>query len=58
MDTENHTQPEIDERFLEDWVAFGIIEMNAYLDKHARFAEFCDRRDSTPKRTRKRNRAQ
>ena len=48
MDTE-YTQHEIDERFLDDWVAFGIAELNAYLGKHARFAEFCDRRDSTPK---------
>ena len=53
MDTEQ-TQYEIDERFLEDWITFGMAEMSAYLDKHARFAEFCDRRDSAPKSKRRR----
>ncbi|MGN6377533.1 MAG: hypothetical protein ACTHNU_01135 [Gaiellales bacterium] len=45
MDTE-HTQYEIDERFLDEWFEFGMTELNAYLNKHARFADFCARRDS------------
>jgi hypothetical protein len=49
MDTDD-TQYEIDERFLDDWVAFGMTELNAYLGKHARFADFCDRLESPPNR--------
>jgi hypothetical protein len=47
MDTNpSHTpQPHIDDRFLTDWVEFGMAELNAYLDKHARFDAWCDRRD-------------
>jgi hypothetical protein len=44
----NHTferTAEIDERFFDDWVAFGMAELNAYLGKHARFADFYERRD-------------
>jgi hypothetical protein len=35
-----------DERFLDEWFEFGMTELNAYLNKHARFADFCARRDS------------
>jgi hypothetical protein len=49
MDTDN-THYEIDERFLDDWVAFGMAELNAYLGKHARFASYCDSRENTPNR--------
>jgi hypothetical protein len=49
MDTED-TKYEVDERFLDDWVAFGMAELNAYLDKHARFDAFCERRENTPNR--------
>jgi hypothetical protein len=38
-------EPAIDDRFLRDWVEFGMGELNAYLGKHARFAAWCDRRD-------------
>jgi len=35
----------VDERFLGDWVAFGVSELESYLAKHARFAAYCERRD-------------
>jgi hypothetical protein len=41
-DTTYHRPVEIDDRFLADWIAFGISEMNAYLAKHLRFARYCD----------------
>jgi hypothetical protein len=36
----------LDERFMGDWVAFGMSELQAYLTKHARFAAFCDGLDA------------
>jgi len=36
----------LDERFMGDWVAFGMSELQAYLTKHARFAAFCDDLDA------------
>ena len=39
-------EPSVDERFMGDWVAFGMSELQAYLTKHARFAAFCDDLDS------------
>jgi hypothetical protein len=30
---------------VDDWVRFGISELEAYLQKYARFDAFCDRRD-------------
>ena len=36
---------EIDERYLCDWVAFGMGEIQAYLTRHARFAAWCDERE-------------
>ena len=38
------TAPEIDDRFLSEWLAYGFREMGAYLDKQARFAAYLDRR--------------
>ena len=38
-------RPEIDERFMRDWVAFGMLELAIYLDKHSRFEEYCARRE-------------
>jgi hypothetical protein len=38
--------PEIDDRFLGDWIEFGMIQLNAYLASHARFARYCDKRDN------------
>jgi hypothetical protein len=36
---------EIDDRFLTDWIEFGMNELSAYLRKHARFDAFCERRE-------------
>jgi hypothetical protein len=36
-DTAMTQQPQIDERFVGDWIRFGLIELEAYLGKHARF---------------------
>jgi hypothetical protein len=44
---ETHRIIEIDDRFMDEWVEFGIREMNAYLDKHARFQRFLAEREST-----------
>jgi hypothetical protein len=41
--------PEIDDRFLGDWIEFGIGEMHAYLAKHAQFARYCDEREHQTK---------
>ena len=38
-------QVHVDERFVDDWVRFGICELEAYLQKYARFDAFCTRRD-------------
>jgi hypothetical protein len=36
----------VDERFVDDWIRFGLSELEAYLGKHARFEAFCSRRDA------------
>jgi hypothetical protein len=36
---------EIDDRFVGDWFAFGLSQLEAYLAKHARFEAYCARRD-------------
>jgi hypothetical protein len=35
----------IDERFMSDWIAYGLGELESHLGKHARFADYCARRD-------------
>jgi hypothetical protein len=45
-DTAFTHHPEIDARFLNEWVEFGMIQLNAYLAGHARFARYCEERDS------------
>jgi hypothetical protein len=39
------TYTEIDDRFMNEWVEYGMREMDAYLAKHARFARFLHDRD-------------
>jgi hypothetical protein len=34
----------IDERWLTEWIAFGLSEMETYLKKNARFEAYCARR--------------
>jgi len=38
--------PEIDDRFMGEWLDFGFRELRAYLDKHARFARYLDEREN------------
>jgi hypothetical protein len=37
---------EIDDRFMDEWVDFGMREMTAYLAKHARFERFLAERQT------------
>jgi hypothetical protein len=39
-------QAQVDERFVDDWVRYGLCELEAYLGKHARFDAYCNRRDT------------
>ena len=34
-------QPQVDERFVDDWIRFGLSELESYLSKHARFDAYC-----------------
>jgi len=36
---------EIDNRFLGEWVEYGIGQIEQYLDKHARFDAYCAGRE-------------
>jgi hypothetical protein len=36
----------IDEHFCAQWINRGLLDLQAYLAKHARFAAYCDRRDA------------
>ncbi len=38
--------PEIDDRFWAEWIEYGMIQLDAYLAIHARFARYCDKRDA------------
>jgi len=41
-----HRHVEVDDRFMTDWIDFGLEQLADYLGKHARFAAFCERRDA------------
>jgi hypothetical protein len=45
MMSQSTTPRQIDERFIRDWVAYGMLELVIYLDKHSRFDEYCADRD-------------
>jgi hypothetical protein len=40
----------IDEDWLQQWIAFGMLDMAIYLTKHARFAAYLAHRDQRTKR--------
>ena len=40
----------IDEDWLQQWIAFGMLDMAIYLTKQARFAAYLARRDQPLKR--------
>ena len=35
---------EIDERWIAEWVTFGMLELERYLGKHRSFEDYCIRR--------------
>jgi hypothetical protein len=37
---------ETDERFMHDWISFGLREMETLLESHARFDAFCSAREA------------
>ena len=40
----------IDENWLQQWIAFGMLEMAVYLTKQARFAAYLAKHEQPPKR--------
>ena len=36
---------QIDDRYVSEWFAFGLSQLEEYLAKHARFAAYCVRRE-------------
>ena len=40
----------IDENWLQQWIAFGMLEMAIYLTKQAKFAAYITNRDQPAKR--------
>jgi hypothetical protein len=45
-----HSPLQIDEDWLQQWVAFGMLELAVYLTKQAQFAAFLSKRDRPGKR--------
>jgi hypothetical protein len=43
-------RPRIDEAWLREWVAFGMLDLAVYLTKHAAFASYLNDRDQGTKR--------
>ena len=41
-------QLQVDERFVDDWIRFGISQLESYLGKHARFDAYYRGRDGSP----------
>ena len=37
---------ETDDRFVQDWISYGIREMESFLARRARFDDYCARRDA------------
>lgn len=46
MNAQDDTNVEVDERFMGDWIAFGIAEMESYLAKHAAFERYVAEHDA------------
>lgn len=36
----HYIEPDLDERWLRDWIGVGLVELELYLDKHAAFREY------------------
>jgi hypothetical protein len=41
---DEHRYVELDEGWLEEWIAFGLRELDAYLVRHAAFTEWLEAR--------------
>lgn len=41
-----HRVVEVDERYMREWVEFGLAELTTYLHKQAAFAAYCERREA------------
>lgn len=39
MDVQEEREVWIDERWFQEWFAFGLVQLEAYLRKHAKFNE-------------------
>ena len=39
---------EIDEKWMPEWVAWGLLRFGDYLANHARFEAWCQRREEAP----------
>lgn len=52
MDTTGSEKPAplIDEQWLQQWVAFGMLEIASYLTKYDAFRRYCERRETTGQR--------
>jgi hypothetical protein len=42
----HYIEPDLDETWLPDWVGVGLVELEAYLDKHAAFLDFLRAREN------------
>jgi len=44
----------VDEQWLQEWVAFGMLELAVYLTKHADFADYLTNREHRVRRASRR----
>jgi hypothetical protein len=42
----HYVEPDLDETWLRDWIGVGLMELEAYLHKHAAFVEFLRDREA------------
>jgi hypothetical protein len=45
--SEKPTSPPIDEHWLQQWVAFGMLDIAVYLTRYAAFLKYCEHRERT-----------
>jgi hypothetical protein len=43
MTTEPEKKPEIDEKYIGEWIKYGMAELHIYMVKHAQFDAWCKR---------------
>ena len=44
----HYVDADLDESWLRDWIGVGLVELEAYLERHAAFAEYVRVRSSRP----------